>query len=401
GSSVRGVSMKPPPIPPALSQLRSMRARQMSALRQPTMRLPRGSVALQSQMVVAIMALGCATLAAIPFVNHYDLASNAARIATIIALAATVCGAVMTPLRFLAGPPLVCGGVALFVANAITLAISRIDISSALDTAESKIVLIAGVAGLVAYVTAVPLLVGRGLGSLTAVISLAAVAVVVATAFLVRIDDDQTWPQAGAIIAAVFVAAVIITGASKGRFGSVATLVAAVVQLPGWIDLADDGAGDRRWLVFVALGATALIVVLAALTLVLALTGTADRAFGIGPRRAVVSPVVQPMVSPVSPVMVPAAHARHGGVLTPVSITLAAHDPAAGSSAMPVGAVAHTSSTSASSGGVVVVTAAPVVAVPAVWSADPYGRHQLRYWDGAVWTEHVSDGGVVTVDVMA
>lgn len=27
------------------------------------------------------------------------------------------------------------------------------------------------------------------------------------------------------------------------------------------------------------------------------------------------------------------------------------------------------------------------------WLADPTGRHELRYWDGEEWTEHVSDGG--------
>jgi uncharacterized protein YxjI len=31
---------------------------------------------------------------------------------------------------------------------------------------------------------------------------------------------------------------------------------------------------------------------------------------------------------------------------------------------------------------------------PAAWHPDPMGRHQLRYWDGAVWTEHVSNDGV-------
>ncbi len=36
--------------------------------------------------------------------------------------------------------------------------------------------------------------------------------------------------------------------------------------------------------------------------------------------------------------------------------------------------------------------------VPASWLADPSGRHQLRYWDGTRWTEHVSDNGVTSVD---
>lgn len=32
------------------------------------------------------------------------------------------------------------------------------------------------------------------------------------------------------------------------------------------------------------------------------------------------------------------------------------------------------------------------------WWPDPHGRHQLRYWDGTRWTEHVSDAGVTSVD---
>lgn len=35
---------------------------------------------------------------------------------------------------------------------------------------------------------------------------------------------------------------------------------------------------------------------------------------------------------------------------------------------------------------------------PADWYPDPTGRHQLRYFEGAAWTDHVSDGGVVSVD---
>jgi hypothetical protein len=35
---------------------------------------------------------------------------------------------------------------------------------------------------------------------------------------------------------------------------------------------------------------------------------------------------------------------------------------------------------------------------PPGWDADPYGRHELRYWDGAEWTDHVSDAGVQSRD---
>lgn len=32
------------------------------------------------------------------------------------------------------------------------------------------------------------------------------------------------------------------------------------------------------------------------------------------------------------------------------------------------------------------------------WHPDPHGRHELRYWDGTVWTDHVSDDGQVSTD---
>ena len=35
---------------------------------------------------------------------------------------------------------------------------------------------------------------------------------------------------------------------------------------------------------------------------------------------------------------------------------------------------------------------------PANWYADPTKRHELRYWDGTKWTDHVSDRGVTSVD---
>lgn len=35
---------------------------------------------------------------------------------------------------------------------------------------------------------------------------------------------------------------------------------------------------------------------------------------------------------------------------------------------------------------------------PGQWAADPYGRHQYRWYDGAQWTAQVSDHGVVSQD---
>lgn len=35
---------------------------------------------------------------------------------------------------------------------------------------------------------------------------------------------------------------------------------------------------------------------------------------------------------------------------------------------------------------------------PAGWYPDPSGRHEQRYWSGALWTKQVADGGQSSVD---
>jgi uncharacterized protein YxjI len=35
---------------------------------------------------------------------------------------------------------------------------------------------------------------------------------------------------------------------------------------------------------------------------------------------------------------------------------------------------------------------------PPAWHPDPQGRHELRYWDGTSWSDHVSDQGVTGTD---
>lgn len=37
---------------------------------------------------------------------------------------------------------------------------------------------------------------------------------------------------------------------------------------------------------------------------------------------------------------------------------------------------------------------------PADWYPDPYGRHELRYWDGATWSDHVSSNGRQATDAV-
>lgn len=38
------------------------------------------------------------------------------------------------------------------------------------------------------------------------------------------------------------------------------------------------------------------------------------------------------------------------------------------------------------------------MALEAGWHADPFGRHQHRYWDGQAWTAHVANDGAPTTD---
>lgn len=42
------------------------------------------------------------------------------------------------------------------------------------------------------------------------------------------------------------------------------------------------------------------------------------------------------------------------------------------------------------------IPAPPVI--PAGWATDPTGRHQMRWWDGDFWTQHVADQGQVGTD---
>lgn len=36
--------------------------------------------------------------------------------------------------------------------------------------------------------------------------------------------------------------------------------------------------------------------------------------------------------------------------------------------------------------------------LPAGWHADPFARHELRFFDGVEWTEHVADNGQAATD---
>lgn len=66
--------------------------------------------------------------------------------------------------------------------------------------------------------------------------------------------------------------------------------------------------------------------------------------------------------------------------------------PAAAPTAAPTATTATTTAPTAPS--------APPTAPPVApgWAADPYGRHQWRYWDGGRWTDQVADGSTQSTD---
>lgn len=39
-----------------------------------------------------------------------------------------------------------------------------------------------------------------------------------------------------------------------------------------------------------------------------------------------------------------------------------------------------------------------VVAIGAGWHADPFGRHEKRYYNGVTWQAQVSDNGIQSID---
>ena len=336
-------------------------------------RLPPGVKAPGVQVAAGLLAIASGSIAAYSLQDHFDTIGAYDRVATIISIAAAVIGGVLTLVRFSFGPPMAAGGVALFMGAAIPVAITRIDLPTAYSSTDAKLVLAAGATGLIAFILCAGLFVGRALTGVGGIVAVLAVVSVACTAALVHIDDDQTWTQSGVIIGSLVVAIVIITGGMKGRWGSVAAVVAGGAQLPSWLDLALH-SDDRKAASVAGLIAMIGIVGLATVAVVLAITGGAEGAFGSGPERAVVSPVVTPMVRPHT---IPT-----GGLTTRVGPVL-----------MPVSTPVHDTVAEQHSSVVATLTAAP-----AQWSGDPYRRHELRYYDGTNWTEHVSDRGVAATD---
>ena len=64
----------------------------------------------------------------------------------------------------------------------------------------------------------------------------------------------------------------------------------------------------------------------------------------------------------------------------------------------PSGARGFTASSAPSPGTTPTAPATGSTGTAAGWFADPFVRHEQRYWSGEAWTEHVLDGGTPAID---
>ena len=62
-------------------------------------------------------------------------------------------------------------------------------------------------------------------------------------------------------------------------------------------------------------------------------------------------------------------------------------------SSLPSSGVASNPSTSVAAATTATSASTTSAVAPAAWYPDPSKRFELRYWDGAEWTEHVARGG--------
>ncbi len=108
------------------------------------------------------------------------------------------------------------------------------------------------------------------------------------------------------------------------------------------------------------------------------------------------APVLQqpPQQPPQQPAQPPARPAYPGSVTTVLS-TL---PPIPTSVPTPQGAPAAPHVAAAAPEAAPAVPEAAPASAPGAWHPDPTGRHQQRYWDGARWSEHVSDDGQTSSD---
>jgi hypothetical protein len=292
-----------------------------------------------------------------------------------LAAVAALIGSVLSLAAHDVGPPIVAGACAVIAAATFsTLAADGVDVSALLDDWPTRGLLFigGGVAAALGVVLGLAACRGRAHGALGAIVSLLSLGWLAAVAFQLRLDDRRFEFTVKPFLGFALVVAVSIIGALVGRYGILAAVTGAAVLLPRFLLAAEFDNGRQPASVAAVLAATGAIVIGVAASLLAARQPAP--AFGTGAWPPQASPFD---VSPDDTNVMYALPAPGGSPFHTDRVPVV-HQP-------PVPAP---------------TPAAHAVSVVPQWAPDPYGRHQIRYWDGTRWTESVQDNGVAATDVI-
>ncbi len=326
-----------------------------------------------------VFALAAAGLGGVAYGKVWSDITTWTKVSVALAVAACAIGGILALAKQSVGAPIAGGGAAVFILQASSLIGFEISFDNVFDSLESKLALGAGIAGLITAVLAVVGVAGRSNAAVGVIIAVIGFVPPIAIGAINRLDKDQFASQVAPVVGAVLIAILMAWGAVRGRFGALLPLAAAVCLLPSWIETARE-IDERDAAAYAATFALAVIVLLAVIGQLLAARVDHDGVTGGGYTGTNVSPASGQSQWPPAQAMPPGDPLLTPNVAPPIVPTDATRRVA-----VPVPPVS-----------------APTVLAPQTalgrWAPDPYGRHQVRYWNGTRWTDNVSDNGVTTLD---
>lgn len=323
--------------------------------------------------------------------------------------------------------PIVIGSCAPIVAVVgTTVAELHLKLSRLLDPYPVRGVLLLGAAitaafGMVLGLTGLRGHANAGFGVPAALLTLVSLG---STAALFHLDKFRHAMQLRPFSGFIFIALVSVVCSFAGRYGVFASSIAAATIVSLFIDSIEFG-GFRRPAAIADVIALTLVIALGTTTVAM----TAKRESAVGVERPSweaqwdidPSPYASTTQVPVqrSAVATSAFPAPGGTITGQTSYTSATPRPAHGGpptpppvASLPTNEFATTADQLLSGHPLIApyeatsaIVQQPVrdvdtgaVSTVGQWAADPYGRHQFRYWDGGQWTEHVQDDGDAAID---